>query len=197
MESDVENPNNIVFLRGKRLYLRPVLREDRPRFLKWVNDPDLRGLYMTRASPVDDAEADEWLAHLHKRTDAISFVICTLEGKPFGMIGLHSIDWRSRVSSTEAVIGEKDFRGKGYATEAKIVLLHYAFETLNIHKIWGGIFAFNKASQAYNKKCGYKVEGVQRQQVFANGRYHDKILIAVFREDWLPVWKQFLKDGKL
>jgi len=197
MESVVESLDHIVFLRGKRLYLRPVLCEDRTLFLRWVNDPDLRWLYMTRASPIDEAEADEWLAQLHTRTDAISFVICTTEGRPIGMIGLHSIDWKSRVSSTEVVIGEKEFRGKGYATEAKIILLHYAFDTLNMHKIWGGIFSFNKASQAYNKKCGYKVEGVQREQLFANGKYYDKILVAVFREDWLRVWKRFLKGGKM
>jgi len=197
METAVKKPDHIVFLRGKRLYLRPVLLEDLPLFLKWVNDPDLRLLYMARASPIDEAEANEWLAHLHKRTDTISFVICTDEGRAIGLIGLHGIDWKSRVSSTENVIGEKEFWGKGYATEAKIVLLHYAFDTLNIHKIWGGIYSFNKASQAYNKKCGYKIEGVQRHQLFANGKYHDKILVAVFREDWLPVWKRFLKEGKV
>jgi hypothetical protein len=48
-----------------------------------------------------------------------------------------------------------------------------------------------------NKKCGYKVEGVQRQHVFKNGEYHDRILLAVFREEWLPIWKRFLKTGKV
>lgn len=197
MKPEVEEAGDVVFLRGKRLYLRPVLRGDLPLFLNWVNDPELRWLYMARSSPIDEAEANEWLAHLHQRTDTISFVICTNERWPIGMIGLHSIDWKSRIASTEAVIGEKKFWGKGYATEAKIILLHYAFDTLNIHKIWGGIFSFNKASQAYNKKCGYKVEGIQRQQLFANGKYHDKILVAVFREDWLPIWKRFLKQGRM
>lgn len=193
----MKKQNDIIFLKGKRLYLRPVWREDVPLMLKWSNDPDLRGLYRARAVPIHQAEADEWIAQLHKRRDSLSFVVCLNDGPAIGMIGLHTIDWESRVASTEAVIGEKEFWGKGYASEAKIILLHYAFDTLNLHKIWGAIFAFNKASQAYNKKCGYKVEGVQRRQIFANGKYHDRILIAVFREEWLPVWKLFLKNGRI
>jgi RimJ/RimL family protein N-acetyltransferase len=191
----MKKQNEVLFLKGKRLYLRPVLCGDLPLFLKWTNDPDVRWLYLKRCFPVDETEGGKWVADLHKRTDAVTLVICLNSGRAIGMMGIHSIDWKNRVGTSENVIGERQFWGKGYGTEAKMLLLHYAFNTLNLRKICGTIYGFNKRSQAYNKKCGYKVEGVQRQQVFTNGEYHDRILVGVFREEWLPIWKRFLKTG--
>lgn len=190
-DPDYGGPDKIVFLKSRRLFLRPVLREDIHLFLQWLNDEDVRHLFMKRAMPIDEAEAEAWFGTLHKRSDAVSFTVCVNDGPAIGMIGLHSIDWRNRIAATEAVIGNKRFRGKGYATEAKLLLLRYAFDTLNLYKIWGTIFSFNKASQAYNKRCGYKVEGIQRKQIFVNGKYHDRIFIGVFRDDWKRALMEF------
>lgn len=186
-----------IFLRGHRLYLRTVRRDDLPLLLKWTNDPDLRDMYLRRHFPVDEIEAGEWIAHLHKRTDGVSLVICLNDGRPIGIIGVHSIDWKNRLGESETVIGEKEFWSNGYATEAKMILLHYAFDTLNLRKMHGAIYAFNKGSLAYNQKCGYQVEGVQRRHIFKNGEYHDRIVVAVFREDWLPIWERFQKTGRV
>jgi RimJ/RimL family protein N-acetyltransferase len=193
----MDKHDDMMFLRGQRLYLRTVGREDIPLLLKCTNDPELRGLYLRRSFPVNEIEAAEWVAQLHRRTDAVSFVICLNNGQAIGMIGIYNIDWKNRLAETEIVIGEKQLWNQGYGSEAKMILLHYAFETLNLRKVHGAINAFNKSSQAYNQKCGYKVEGVQRLHVFRNGEYHDRILVAVFRDDWLPLWQKFQETGKV
>jgi RimJ/RimL family protein N-acetyltransferase len=78
-----------------------------------------------------------------------------------------------------------------------MLLLDYAFNTLNLHKICSNAYDFNKASQAYSKKCGYKVEAILKEHAFCNGRYVDQVVLAVFREDWLPLWKKFQRTGRL
>ncbi|MCU1264387.1 MAG: GCN5-related N-acetyltransferase [Acidobacteria bacterium] len=193
----MKRQDDALFLKGKRLYLRPVGRADIPLFLKWGNDQELRLLSSERYLPVDEIQADEWLVGLHKQTDRLSLIICLNNGRAIGLVGLHKIDWKNRLAMTECIIGEKQFWSKGYGSEAKMLLLHHAFQTLNLRKIHATVYEFNKRSVAHNKKCGYKVEGVQRQHVFANGEYHNQVLMAVFREDWLPIWKSFLKTGKM
>jgi RimJ/RimL family protein N-acetyltransferase len=84
----------------------------------------------------------------------VALVVCLNTGRAIGMTGIHRIDWKNRVGATESIIGEKQFWGKGYGTEAKMVLLHYALEPLNVRKICGTIYGFNERSQAYNRKCG-------------------------------------------
>jgi RimJ/RimL family protein N-acetyltransferase len=127
----------------------------------------------------------------------LRLVMCLNNGRAIGLIGVHGIDWKNRVGMTETVIGEKQFRDKGYGSEAQMALLHHAFDTMNLRKLWAVIYGFNKGSQAYHAKCGYQVEGVQRGHIFADGEYHDLILMGVFREDWLPIWNRFLKTGRV
>jgi RimJ/RimL family protein N-acetyltransferase len=104
-------------------------------------------------------------------------------------MGLHHISWIHRTATTGALIGEAQYRGNGYGTEAKMLLLDYAFRTLNLRKVCSNVIAFNERSQRYNEKCGYQVEGTQRKHIFRGGVYHDLILMAVFCEDWLPLWE--------
>lgn len=186
-----------IFIKGRRLYLRPIFRDDIQLFLRWTNDPDLRCLYLNRKTPIDESEGCGWVTEIHKRGDNVTLVICLNDERPIGLIALERLDWTNRVASTALVIGEKDLWGKGYGSEAKLLLLHYAFDTLNLRKIYATVYDFNERSKAYNKKCGYKVEGVQKQAIFQDGRYHDRILLAVFREDWFRVWTRFQKCGEI
>jgi RimJ/RimL family protein N-acetyltransferase len=94
------------------------------------------------------------------------------------------------------MIGEKEYWGKGYGTEAKMLLLHYAFDTLNLRKICSSVISFNERSHKYSLKCGYKEEGRRKAQLFRDGKYWDEIQLAVFRKDWLLLWKKFQAEQK-
>lgn len=190
--------NQIVFLRGRRVNLRPPTKDDIPLFLRWFNDEEVRQ-YIKTFLPLTEPGEIEWLENLHKRqNENLVFVIVEAKhGKPIGTMGLHQINWKDRRAKTGAIIGEKAYWGKGYGSEAKMLLLNYAFNVMNLRKISSGVLSFNARSQAYNKKCGYKVEGILKQHSFQAGAYVDHVLMAVFREDWLPIWKRFQKTGRV
>ena len=186
--------DDVVFLRGKRLYLRPPTKEDIPYFLRWMNDREV-SQYLAVFLPLTEADELEWLDRLRKNKEChIVFVIVdTKTGKPIGTMGISDIVWKDRRATTGAVIGEKSYWGKGYGSEAKMLLLDYAFNTLNLRKIVSHVHAFNGRSKAYSEKCGYKVEAVLKQEIFKNGRYHDLIVMAVFKKNWAPLWEKFRK----
>ena len=188
-----ETKTGIEFLKGKRLILRPLLRQDIPYLLRWINDEDVTQ-YLATYLPMMEADEERWLETLvkDKQTNLV-FMIVTTDGKPIGTMGLHHISWQNRVAITGALIGEKEYWGKGYGTEAKILLLNYAFNTLNLRKVCSSVFSCNKRSYAYQVKCGYVEEGRRRRQFYKKGRYWDKILMAVFKKDWLPLWRKYRK----
>jgi RimJ/RimL family protein N-acetyltransferase len=194
----MKQQNDVTFLRGKRLYLRPPTKEDIPCFLRWINDPEVN-CYLSKFLPVTEADEIEWLDRLHKnKNEEIVLVIVTAKnGQPIGTMGIHHINWKDRIATTGAMIGERAFWGKGYGSEAKMLLLNYAFNTLNLRKVCSLVLSFNKRSQAYSEKCGYKVEGVLKQHVFKNGRYWDLVNLAVFKRNWLPLWEKFCKTGRV
>jgi len=191
MEKNEEN-KRVIFLSGKKVVLRPVCKEtDLDSIYRWINDPEVNRYVEGYLPMTKEAEA-EWIDRVSKNKDIV-LAIETLEGRHIGSMGLHKIKWKDRTATTGAMIGEKDHWGKGYGTDAKMILLNYAFNTLNLRKISSSVFSFNKRSLAYSLKCGYKVEGVLNRQRFVNGRYYDEVLLGVFKKDWQPLWREYKK----
>ncbi len=183
----------IVFLKGKRgITLRPPSLEDVPTLTRWINDPELRR-FIKRPFPVTLHGEAEWIQNLVKRSDTDVVLAMDLRGTHIGMIAIHKINWKDRTAVTGAFIGEKRYWGKGYGTAAKMALLNYAFNTLDLRKLSSHVYAFNARSIAYSKHCGYVEEGRLVRQRFIEGEYHDEVILGVFKEQWQPCWEAYQK----
>ena len=189
----IEEKHKVVFLEGKKVILRPLDKEkDLGVVLKWVNDPELRQ-FVSFFLPLTKKQQEEWFDK--RREDEIVLAIETKQGEFIGTIGLHRIDNRHRTATTGTLIGEKSFWSKGYGTDAKMILLNYAFNTLNLRKIKSRAFATNSRSVNYSKKCGYEVEGILKNEYFINGKYVDEICLAVFRKNFKKIWQNYQQNG--
>ena len=190
----MEKENRVVFLKGRKVNLRPICKEtDMEIALRGANDPELRKFVINSFPISREAEADWYDRNSKQRPDEFVLAIETKEGQYLGNIGANHIDWINRVATTGTFIFQKDCLGKGYGTEAKMLLLNYLFKTLNLRKICSKAKSFNKRSVNYSLKCGYKIEGVKKKQFFHNGKYHDEIMLAVFSHDWPAIWKKWNK----
>lgn len=81
-------------------------------------------------------------------------------------------------------IGDKKYWGKGYGTDAMRVLVKFIFEQMNIHKVKLNVYSFNERAIKSYEKCGFKVEGVLRQEIFRDGRYYDEIIMGLLKEEY-------------
>ncbi len=185
-----------VFLSGNKTNLRPVSRVDIPRMLRWVNDPDVRQ-FVSSSFPITQKSEEEWVDSLGKNKNDVVLIIETKSGEAIGTMGLHNINWIDRVATTGAMIGEKQYWGQGYGVDAKMALLDYAFNTLNLHRVNSDVYEFNERSTKYSLRCGYKIEGRRRKALFRKGQYWDKIELGLLREEWLPLWEHYQKTGLL
>ena len=189
---ETETASQVIFLRGQRVVLRPLCKDDVPRLTKWINDPEVRQ-YVLAYLPMMESEEEAWLENTAKKKDGGLILAIDVDGRHIGNIGVHKISWRDRVAETGALIGEKDCWGKGYGTDAKMILLDYLFNTLNLRKIGSSVIAFNKRSLRYSLHCGYKIEGRRKAHHFRNGIYHDEVMLGLFKKDWLPYWREYKK----
>lgn len=184
------NSKMLRFLEGKRIRLRALDPEtDTPLLASWMNDESTRHfLGEKRAFPISLASEKQWVEKLAAKMppEDIVFGIELKKGTCLiGVTGLHDIDWVTRKATTGTKIGPAELRSQGYGTEAKQLLLAYAFNTLNLNRIQCNIIVYNGASRRYCEKCGYHEEGVMRQAVYKNGQYHDLLMLAVLKDDWL------------
>lgn len=189
MTNNIEQKLPMAFLQGEKTILRPPDKlTDLAFFYRWINDPEVIR-YLTFFTPTSLKREEDWIDSLNKDSNSVVFTITTLEGQPIGIMSIDKIDWKNRRAITGALIGEKDYWGKGYGRDAKMLLLEYIFNTLNLHKVTSTAIDFNDRSIRYNKACGYKVEGRLKKHDFRDGEYRDVVQLAVFRDDWLKKWK--------
>ena len=172
---------------GKRIRLRHIEREDLPRFVAWLNDPEVRhGLAMYL--PLSQVEEEQWFENVLKRERDEQPLVIEVEGQDgwtmIGNSGFFNIDWRNRSAELGIVIGDKAYWNKGYGTEVMRLLLHHGFTTLNLHRIFLRVFEGNpRAIRAY-EKAGFVHEGRMRQAEFRDGKYLDVLLMSVLRPEW-------------
>lgn len=186
--------SNIAFRTGHKVILRPFEIEDAPLIAPWMNDPEITQFLM-RSMPVSLGEEEEWIRKQRKQKDnSVTLAIVAKQDRVLiGSIGLHNIDWVHGRATTGTVIGDAEYHGKGYGTDAKMLLLEAAFNQLNLRKVCSTVHAFNGRSIRYGEKCGYVEEGRLKDHNFINGKYVDEVRMAVFRDNWLPLWKKYRK----
>jgi len=177
------NPRPI-FLSGRKVNLRPFLKADIPTLTRWVNDPEVRE-FVSATLPQTEKQEEDWFNKLGSDEKNIVLGIETKEGILIGSMGIHRIEWRDRVCTTGALIGEKEYWGKGYGTDAKMILLDYIFNTLNLRRVCSAVIAYNKRSLHYSLHCGYKIEGRKREHIFKRGKY------------WTLIWRKYKRTGKV
>ncbi|WP_070120921.1 GNAT family N-acetyltransferase [Bacillus marinisedimentorum] len=117
-------------------------------------------------------------------TRRIMFTVENLQGENVGGINLNSIDERNGTFSIGLQI-DRDHRGKGYGTAAMAIVLHYAFLERRLNKYYGQVLEGNIASARMLEKLGCVQEGVRRQMVYGNGRYHDEWLFGLTSEEFV------------
>jgi len=192
---DTTKKIGVVFLTGKKVNLRPFTKNDVPIVTRWINDPEVRE-FISTVFPQTEKQEDEWFNRLGSSDKDVVLCIETKEGAPIGIMGIHKINWVHRTCETGAIIGEKEYWGKGYGTDAKMYLLCYIFHTLNLHRVGSSVIEFNERSLNYSLHCGYQIEGRKRQHIFRKGKYWDLIDLGLLYEDWKPVWQKFEKETK-
>jgi len=64
-------------------------------------------------------------------------------------------------------------RSKGFAKEATKLWIHYGITKLGLKKIYLNTLYTNIRNISLNEELGFKIEGILRNEVFFDERYHD------------------------
>jgi len=171
-----------------RVYLRALEFEDYKMSIDWRRDDEVWSMLVGPKYFVSSEYEKKWVENVATKSEgnSIQLAVCLKENdKYIGNIYLTGIDWINRTAESHTIIGDKNEWGKGYATEAKRLMLDFAFGERNLRKIHAKILEDNKQSIRVCEKCGYKQEGVLKEAVFKNGKYIDVILFAVFKKDYM------------
>ena len=155
-----EPPENAV-LTGDRLYLRALEPEDAKLISQWMRE-DADVSYPEGRFPHGPITMGQMISEIAKSEtpDWPRFGIVLRENDELiGANGLEDLDLLHRTAWTETEIWRPAHRSQGYGTEAKHLLLEYAFERLGLHTVFSWVSEYNTRSAAALRKQGYRDAG--------------------------------------
>ena len=169
------------FLSGKIIYLREVRTSDvTDEYYNWMNDPEVVKFLETRYYPRSKENITNFVKSLDGCSNQILFAICdkTTE-RHIGNIKIGPVNWVHRFADISLLIGDKNFWGKGIATEAIQLVCNYGFNNLNLNKIKAGAYEQNIGSIKAFMKAGFTKEGLIKKQWNVGGVFFDEVLLGI------------------
>jgi diamine N-acetyltransferase len=177
-------------LYSNRLRLRAAEKNDIPRFVAWLNDPEVRQ-YLLMAYPLSQAFEEKWFETMLERGMAEQVLVIERRvGDEYEAIGNTSfmhVDWISRNAEIGIFIGEKKVWSQGYGREAMKLMLRHGFNDMNLHRIFLRVYEHNLRGIKAYEYAGFVHEGRLRQDVFRDGAYRDVLIMSVIRPEWQDV----------
>ncbi|MDF2840602.1 MAG: acetyltransferase [Clostridia bacterium] len=171
---------------GEKVKIRAYQREDVPLAQQYLNDAETKRLLVPGIPyPFTLEEENKWFETISSQSDTYSFAIESIEeGKYIGGCGVNRLEWKNSVATVGIFIGDKNYWGKGYGTDAMKVLLKFIFEQMNINKVKLFVYSFNNRAVKSYEKCGFVREGLLRQEIFRDGKYQDVYIMAILKDEY-------------
>jgi len=162
--------------------IRKFKEEDIENKIRWIND-DNNNEFLHYDLPLEYHKTLDWF---HKNKDRTDRLDCVIEYQeiPVGIIGLLNIDKKNKKAEYYITLGEKEYKGKGIAYKASMVLLKHAFENLDLNKIYLYTEVENIIAQGLFNKIGFKKEGILKEDLIIDEKKKDRYIYATFKKDW-------------
>lgn len=100
-----------------------------------------------------------------------------------GLVRMSEIDFINRSACVGGDIAPQ-YRGRGYAKKMYALIFRLGFREMNMHRLWLLVMDNNKVARNLYKSLNFSEEGVQRQAVFKDGRYHDYIMMSILKGEY-------------
>lgn len=184
-------------IEGLDIYMRIARESDLDDFFNYLQDPEGKQLTGTQREFTRD-EVAAWIRKISIiNSDRIDFLIFLKKtNELLGEVVLNEIDSINRCANIRIGIQGTQHRGKGYGTEAIIQMLRYGFNTLNLHRIDLTVYTFNPRAIHVYEKIGFKREGLHRDALHIDGKFHDMITMAILEDEFRSLHEPLRGTGE-
>ncbi|MCA9879330.1 MAG: GNAT family N-acetyltransferase, partial [Thermomicrobiales bacterium] len=178
-------PQN-AFIGSERLALRPFNKADAELMARTVRQESDAGFGHSRF-PIGAVIFADWFTEIGKENPSSEMEVAVVlreSGEIIGEVGLYDINWLARSAETGSWLYKAEHRGSGYGTEAKLLLLEYAFEWLGLNMLWSWVKEANPRSQAALRKQGYRDAGVTHWSGLGPTGFESARMFDLLANEW-------------
>jgi len=177
-----------VFLKGKFVNLVIVNEKIMARsgWYTWLNDQKITKFTKQGYFPLTKKEEIKYYRENIKSKKRIQLgVVDHKRNTLIGMLSLYNINHIDGVCDISAIFNQNDkhITSMKFLEEAQTLLINHAFKKLNLRRIEAS--AYSKPIYELNKKIfGFKCEGILKERDFVDGKFVDRMILALLRKDW-------------
>lgn len=166
-----------------KVRIRTLRYADREQLTKLANNKkiwlNVRDMF---PHPYTFEDAEKFIDSVKQQDPQVTFAI-EYDFKFVGAIGMVLQRDVYRFSAELGYWIGEPYWGKGITTRAVRLLCDYAFNKLNMEKLFAGVFQGNEGSKKVLEKCGFQLEGIARKAVFKNNKFLDEYRYGKMREE--------------
>lgn len=164
------------------MIIRPLEKRDLQYIYRQENARRVMALWFEEAYTSFDELEILYEKHVLDQSER-RFVI-DVDGQFAGVVELMYIDYLHRNTEIQIIV-DSNFQGQGLAQEALGKGIEYAFKVLNMHKVYLYVDVDNTVAIHIYKKTGFVEEGCLRKHFFAEGKYHDSLMMGYLNEEYI------------
>ncbi|MBR2564465.1 MAG: GNAT family N-acetyltransferase [Paenibacillus sp.] len=180
-------------MQTENIYLRPFEITDVDTYYPSLFESEMRRLTGTQAS-FTRSQVERYVENTAQDDSRLNLLIALQRtDEIIGDIALKDIDAKNRSAHIRIAIDQPHHQGKGYGSEALLLMLNYGFGIANLHRIELEVYSYNERAIRTYEKLGFQREGVKRDVLYYNHQYHDAILMSILEDEFR---KKHLKTGK-
>lgn len=176
-----------------------VIRDNELELMRsWRNENNVRANMFTQHI-ISRKEHLEWWEKSKDRSD-LQYFMYEYEGIPSGIAAFTDIDNKCK-NSCWAFYASPTAQ-KGVGSKIEFLILDHAFNSMDLHKLFCEVLAFNKEVINLHQKFGFQIEGIFRDQYKKNDYFVDIYRLGIFSTEWIlqreKMYKKIVKlSGRL
>lgn len=174
----------IVKLKGKRCSLCQTGPGDYEKYDEWLCNPEMNLYLPSTYRRLFTMSTEQMVTGRIKKGEHFFAIRLTSSGEFLGFCWLFGIDQINRFAYAGILIGNTDYWGKGYGTDAMNLLLDYGFNALNLHNITLWAVGTNERAIRSYEKCGFRPIGRRRESINIEGKLHDAVFMDILDRDF-------------
>jgi RimJ/RimL family protein N-acetyltransferase len=170
-------------IKGKRVLLRPVKKEDIPIQHKFHQNYKLAVLSASQPHVTPIESTEEWYQFCIKKSKEQILAI-EIDGAYVGHCSIRDSESYPGNYWYGIEIGDPEQWGKGYGSEVTNLVVDFAFHYLGARRIGLGTNSANERAINCFKSGGFVEEGRIRKHFWVDGNYADYVYMGILREEW-------------
>ena len=171
---------------GRKTHLRPMRADEAPLFYEWASDPEVQPFW-GEGGHYDSLEGflRHWQPYNFDGSQPHLGRCFTIEvDHPIGVVAYNRVELLHRMAAIDILIGDPDYRERGYGTDALRAFLAFLFDAVGLHRVWLATFDYNARARHVYEKIGFVQEGVMRQSDWVDGRWVDSVIYGILEHDF-------------